>query len=100
MTKVSRLTLPEMLSMRQQGADFDAIASAAGLSRITAYQRMRRAAGLDAIRPMPGAANDNNPERVTRMMPHNGGCSTTSGKMPVTLKRIPTLDGPAMQVAA
>lgn len=33
------------------------------------------------------AANDNNPDRITKMMPHNGGCSTTSGMMPVSLAR-------------
>jgi hypothetical protein len=30
------------------------------------------------------AANDN---RTVRMIPHNGGCSTTSGMVPVTLAR-------------
>lgn len=30
------------------------------------------------------AANDN---RTTRMVPHNGGCSTTSGMVAVTLAR-------------
>lgn len=34
------------------------------------------------------ADNDNNPDRVTRMVPFNGGCSTTSGKTPVTLPRL------------
>lgn len=46
------------------------------------------------------AANDNNPDRVTRFVPHNGGCSTTSGMAAVTLPRIPSIDGQASQVAA
>lgn len=45
------------------------------------------------------ADNDNNPSRVTRMVPHNGGCSTTSGKVPVTLPRLSCL-GEELAVAA
>lgn len=41
------------------------------------------------------AANDNNPHRVTRMTHYNGGCSTTSGMVPVTVVRIPSIDGVA-----
>lgn len=33
------------------------------------------------------AANDNHPDRFVKMVPVNGGCSTTSGMMPVTLAR-------------
>jgi hypothetical protein len=40
------------------------------------------------------AANDN---RQTTMVPHNGGCSTTSGMVPVTLARSAS---PIEQVAA
>ena len=46
------------------------------------------------------AANDNNPDRVTRFVPHNGGCSTTSGMAAVSLPRIPSIDGQPKQVAA
>lgn len=87
MTQASKLSLPEMLAMRQSGAEFEAIADKAGLKTMTTYQRMRRHYGLEAIRPAPEAANDNHPDRFTKMMPHNGGCSTTSGMMPVTLAR-------------
>lgn len=38
------------------------------------------------------ADNDNNPLRVTRMVPFNGGCSTTSGRTPVTMPRIAAND--------
>jgi len=36
------------------------------------------------------AANDNHPDRLTMMIPHNGGCSTTSGLVPVSTKRVGT----------
>lgn len=41
-------------------------------------------------------ANDN---RTTRLVPHNGGCSTTSGMVPVTLARSAAAE-PEEQVAA
>ncbi len=41
------------------------------------------------------AANDNIPGRVTRMTAYNGGCSTTSGMVPVSLVRVPSIDGVA-----
>lgn len=34
-------------------------------------------------------------ETVTRMLPRNGGCSTTSGRVPVTMPRIVALHGAA-----
>lgn len=46
------------------------------------------------------ASNDNNPERVTRFVPHNGGCSTASGMAAVTLPRVPSIDGQVKKVAA
>ncbi|MGM4911479.1 hypothetical protein [Rhizobium sp. 768_B6_N1_8] len=92
MTIESKISMSEMLAMRQAGAEFEDIAAKAGLKWITVYQRMRRAFGTDAIRARRQAANDNNPNRATMMMPRNGGCSTTSGEMPVSVKRIPTLD--------
>lgn len=46
------------------------------------------------------ASNDNNPERVTRFVPYNGGCSTTSGMTAVTLPRVPSIDGQVKKVAA
>lgn len=47
------------------------------------------------------AANDNNlhgGSRTTRMVAYNGGCSTTSGMVPVSVQRLSFLDG--AQVAA
>ena len=46
----------------------------------------------------PTAANDNNPRKTTRMVAYNGGCSTTSGMVPVSVQRLSFLDG--TQVAA
>ncbi|MBB6299955.1 hypothetical protein [Rhizobium leucaenae] len=43
----------------------------------------------------PLAANDN---KFVKMIPHNGGCSTTSGLMPVSLAR--SADVEEEQVAA
>ncbi len=34
------------------------------------------------------AANDNDPLKTVLMVPHNGGCSTTSGRLPVSVRRI------------
>jgi hypothetical protein len=48
----------------------------------------------------PVAANDNNPDRTTKMAPYNGGCSTTSGMMPVTLQRVPTLETAEVPLSA
>lgn len=44
----------------------------------------------------PVAANDNNlhgGSRATRMVAYNGGCSTTSGMVPVSVQRLSFLDG-------
>jgi hypothetical protein len=46
---------------------------------------------------IPVAANDN---KIVRMIAHNGGCSTRSGFIAVSVPRIPTLEKPEIQVAA
>lgn len=58
-------------------------------------QSARRIASAVADTPLRQAANDNHPDRVTRMTAYNGGCSTTSGMVPVSLVRVPTIDGVA-----
>lgn len=88
MTLQSNASMADMLAMRQGGASIADIGRRAGLKPMTAYQRLRREYGVEALAPLPGPANDNNPERVTRMTPRNGGCSTTSGMMPVTVRRL------------
>lgn len=91
MTLKSNASLTEMFSMRRNGATIAQISERSGLKPMTVYQRLRRTYGDDALKsnlsPLPGPANDNNPDRVTRMSAHNGGCSTASGMMPVTLVR-------------
>lgn len=89
MTLSSNASVDEMFAMRQSGASIEEIAARAGLKFSTAYQRLRREYGAEAIKrqDLPGPANDNNPHRVTRMTPRNGGCSSVSGMMPVTVVR-------------
>jgi hypothetical protein len=82
----------EMRAARLAGEAVKSIAERYVVKPSAIYQAFSRQLGGT---PMPGPANDNNPKRVTRMTARNGGCSTTSGKMPVTLVRIPTIDGPA-----
>lgn len=102
MTLESKASMAEMYAMRQSGASIADIAAKAGLKFSTTYNRLQREFGTDAIRRenLPGPANDNNPHRVTRMTPRNGGCSSVSGRVPVTLVRIPTIDGAAEQQVA
>lgn len=87
MTLQSNTSMADMLAMRQGGASIADIGRRAGLKPMTAYQRLRREYGVETLN-LPGPANDNNPDRVTRMTPRNGGCSTTSGMMPVTVRRL------------
>lgn len=54
-------------------------------------QSARRIASAVADVPLRQAANDNNPDRVTRMTPYNGGCSTLSGMVPVSVARVSML---------
>ncbi|NGO63920.1 hypothetical protein G6N76_09550 [Rhizobium daejeonense] len=94
--------------MRQKVIDERTIALMGELKREGASYRQiadRFAVGLPTVfyafngRKPPRPANDNHPDRVTRMVAANGGCSTTSGMVPVTLVRVPTVDGP-YEVAA
>lgn len=50
-----------------------------------------RIGGALTRRPAPN--NDNNPGRVTKYVTHNGGCSTVSGPVGISLARVPTIDG-------
>jgi hypothetical protein len=91
--------LQEMRSLRLSGMAFRDIADKFGVSTMTAYYNI---SGKRFVRLTPPsqlvAANDNHPDRITKMMPHNGGCSTTSGLMPVSLARSATQ--PTEKVAA
>lgn len=96
MTTITSSMLADMHARRQGGESVAEIAARHNVKPMTAYQRLRRVHGLE--QPVP--ANDNHPGRVTRMTAHNGGCSTLSGKVPVSVVRIPTLDGAAGQGGA
>lgn len=82
----SEAATADMYARKAEGATIEQIAADYGMTKDAVYHRLNRA-GLETPRRLPGAANDNNPDRVTRMTPHNGGCSTTSGKMPVSVRR-------------
>jgi len=100
MTQITSSMLADMHARHQNGESVAEIAARYKVKPMTAYQRLRRTHGLEKPRTIV-PANDNKPGRVTRMSAHNGGCSTLSGMMPVSVARIPTLDGPAEgQVAA
>ncbi|MGF9564123.1 hypothetical protein AAIH70_11470 [Neorhizobium sp. BT27B] len=89
-------TLGQIIEMKEAGNSFQKIADALGYGKTTIIEAIN---GRKPTRQAP--ANDNHPDRTTRMSARNGGCSTTSGMMPVTLRRIPTIDGPSpLQVAA
>jgi hypothetical protein len=97
MTKITSDTLADMRACLGKGETTQQIARRYGLKDMAVYQRLRRDIGAP---PLPGPANDNNPHRMTRMVPRNGGCSTLSGEMPVTLVRIPSVDGLAGDAVA
>ncbi len=94
MTQITSDALATMHARRLNGESVADIARSYGLKEMAVYQRLRRKYGLEIYRQRPVAANDNVPGRVVRMSAHNGGCSTLSGMMPVTLARVPTVDGP------
>lgn len=93
MTMINSAMLADMHARRLNGETVSAIAVRYNIKPMACYQRLRREYGLGHYPKTPlVAANDNNPRAVTRMVPSNGGCSTTSGIMPVSVQRIPTLD--------
>lgn len=97
MTIIDSVALEKFRARREGGETVKEIARSSGIKAGTLYQQFNRKLGGT---PMPGPANDNNPDRVTRMTPRNGGCSSTSGKMPVTLVRIPSLDANPVAMSA
>lgn len=90
--------------LKRNGASYQTLADFYGCGKKTV---------IDAFngRKPPRAAAQEHPDRITRMMPYNGGCSTVSGLVPVTLPRLRCLEaandnvpadvrGREMQVAA
>lgn len=91
MTKINKKMRDDMHARRLAGESPDIIAASYGLKPMTVYQHLCRHFGLDTYRSADlrrSAANDNNPDRTTHLAPHNGGCSTLSGLMPVSLPRV------------
>jgi hypothetical protein len=91
--RLSQDEIEAVRQLRNNGATYQTLAELQGCSKKTVY---------DAIngRKPPRPANDNNPSRMTRFAPHNGGCSTASGLQPVSLARVPTLDAPTVPLSA
>lgn len=73
-------------AMRAEGKTIAAISSELGIGAQWAYK-------------CAGGGNANPPKEteqsVVRYGAHNGGCSTQSGRAPVSLARVPTIDGVA-----
>lgn len=70
---------------RKQGFTFRDIADRMAVDART----VRRAISTPTAPRRPIAANDN---KVVRRVAHNGGCSTTSGMVPVSVARVPTME--------
>ena len=77
-----------MRSMREEGLSLRAIGERLGFSHQAVFFRLG-GSRTPLRKGAQVAANDN---KIIKMMPHNGGCSTASGKMPVSVARVPTLD--------
>lgn len=98
MTLITSTMLADMHARRENGESVADIAARYNVKPMAAYQRLRRKHGLGVNAPRiysaPTPANDNlsddGHEKMTRMAPHNGGCSTLSGLMPVSLPRVLT----------
>lgn len=79
--------------MRANGMTYRDIAHKLDVDVETAW----RTINFKSPKRHPLAANDN---KVIRRVANNGGCSTTSGMVAVSVARLPTLERPAVQVAA
>ena len=84
----SEAATADMYARKAEGATIAEIATIYGMKPGAIYARIHRTYGPGMPRSRPVAANDNNPERSTRMAAHNGGCSTASGLMPVSVRRV------------
>ncbi len=89
MTLITSTMLADMHARRENGESVADIAARHNVKPMAAYQRLRRTYGLQNHRAFI-PANDNNLDRETHLAPHNGGCSTLSGLLPVSLPRVVT----------
>lgn len=96
---IDERTIALMGELKREGASYRQIADRFAVGLPTVYYAFN---GRKPARP----ARVEHPDRITVMSAHNGGCSTTSGMMPVTLPRLRCLDAandnalPALAVAA
>lgn len=98
MTMITSTMLADMHARRENGESVADIAARYNIKPMSAYQRLRRAYGLGKFAPRifavpahtPANDNcaDNSADKMVVMTPHNGGCSTLSGLMPVSLPRV------------
>lgn len=72
-------------SLKDQGLTFREIADRLSISPASVNNAIH---GRPPARKYP-AANDN---KIVRLVANNGGCSTTSGMVPVSLPRVATLE--------
>lgn len=94
MTHIDATMLDAMAAQRRRGATYDAIAARFGLDTATVYTRLWRAKET-LTQPPADARTIGRTDRVTRFVFNNGGCSTLSGPVPVTLPRLACIDGVA-----
>ncbi|SFB52649.1 hypothetical protein SAMN03159496_04676 [Rhizobium sp. NFR07] len=77
--------LDVLREMKRSGASYQTLADFYGCGKKTVIDAFN---GRKPARP----ARAEHPDRITVMTAHNGGCSTTSGMMPVTLPRLRCLE--------
>ena len=87
-------SLVAMKELRAAGVSYQTIADRFEVGKKTVLD------AFNGRKPPRAVANDNHPDRIRVMSAHNGGCSTTSGYMPVTLRRVPTLEKPLLPCVA
>lgn len=90
MTKISDRMLADMETRRKRGETYNEIARRFDLGRSTVNARLWRAGSAHYDTGCEDR-NSGNPDRVTRMVINNGGCSTLSGPVPVTMPRLACL---------
>lgn len=91
MTIISGEMLADMQSRRQRRESYADIAKAYGIKERTVYMRLYRDGSTFEEKPEAGPDNSKNPNRITKTSYRNGGCSTLSGPMPVTMPRLACL---------